>query len=269
MFDTERALIEYYDVVEDYSYRQLTYASDKFPAFSGLAQGLCKAINGSYLAGHWSSDFARSLLWYPDLECKHTQPYRAPSWSWAVTDGSIVYEKDPFESNKWTLQLLSHEISSKDIGNCYGEAISGHVVVKGLTKPFVRSKQLINEPIDEHEIGFGLFDEYDNIGVRKTLCRLSDDNNNDFILSVTTKIGPPYEWEVDYELFESSRYLALLVQVPESFDGEWTASHAKGLVLRKASKGDEEVYERVGFLNLNPPRLSWLQSWTRRTLKMI
>jgi hypothetical protein len=88
------------DGVANYTSRELTKSSDRFPALSGLAQAVIEATGDTYLAGLWRSDLCRGLLWsraYLDSAPEGTrhwaQPteleYRAPSWSWASISGPV------------------------------------------------------------------------------------------------------------------------------------------------------------------------------------
>lgn len=49
--------------VEEYSSRELTRASDKLPALSGLAHMVQASVGSQYAAGLWVNDFLRGLLW--------------------------------------------------------------------------------------------------------------------------------------------------------------------------------------------------------------
>lgn len=65
------------DIVTTYYKRSITYPSDRLPALAGIAQGLQNTLQGrekpggkwrpfpGYLAGIWSTDFKRGLLWSP------------------------------------------------------------------------------------------------------------------------------------------------------------------------------------------------------------
>lgn len=106
-------------VVEQFSNRKLSNASDKLPALSGIAKFLARESNDIYLAGIWKRYIFQDLLWrvspYDDdttvwinkeyiresesvRSCKRqstvTFPcsYRAPSWSWAALDGPVKFE---------------------------------------------------------------------------------------------------------------------------------------------------------------------------------
>jgi hypothetical protein len=104
--------------IEGYSRRHLTNSTDKLPALSGLAQNVFhpqRATGGNYLAGLWSNDILRQLLWengeqrlatfceanYIPLSSVRTirklsksTTYRAPSWSWVAYDGPIYNDRD-------------------------------------------------------------------------------------------------------------------------------------------------------------------------------
>ena len=86
------------DAVENYSARDLTSPSDRFPALSGLAKAFAGKTHDTYLAGIWRGDFHRGLLWHrsymgsaPARTLKWSRPseYRAPSWSWASLEGPV------------------------------------------------------------------------------------------------------------------------------------------------------------------------------------
>ncbi len=86
------------DAVENYSARDLTKPSDRFPALSGLAKAFVGKTNDAYLAGIWLGDFHRGLLWHrsylgsaPLRTLKWSRPsaYRAPSWSWVSIEGPV------------------------------------------------------------------------------------------------------------------------------------------------------------------------------------
>lgn len=86
-------------IVTNYSRLGLTRDDDRLPALSGLAQDFFSrpAQLGSYLAGLWERDLVRQLSWnrrqlakifHPNRSVAH---YRAPTWSWASTEGEIYY----------------------------------------------------------------------------------------------------------------------------------------------------------------------------------
>ncbi|CAK7201826.1 hypothetical protein SEUCBS139899_004541 [Sporothrix eucalyptigena] len=102
--------------VQEYSKRELSFEEDKLPAIGGLASWLAKETNDQYFAGVWKEHVFQDILWraYPReepstkweesarrqkdgplkvfLPLKQPSVARAPSWSWASVDGSIVFE---------------------------------------------------------------------------------------------------------------------------------------------------------------------------------
>ncbi|TGO61200.1 hypothetical protein BCON_0029g00430 [Botryotinia convoluta] len=145
--DVNQILLEYHgEMVADYCTRSLTFASDKFPAFSGIASlvhGELKHggyLNTVYLAGIWSSHLREGFLWYygktatssslnPD-----TNPisnYTAPSWSWASVNGKI----ENFFTKYLTPTHLDPILSSHNIvlasTNPYGAITTAELLIQG------------------------------------------------------------------------------------------------------------------------------------------
>ncbi|KAH8880519.1 HET-domain-containing protein, partial [Thozetella sp. PMI_491] len=85
----------WYELVSVYSRGGLTKTTDKLIALSGVAREIMPrlgATEGDYLAGLWRQDLLCGLLWKTPvtagLESRRvrpgaSQPYQAPSWSWA------------------------------------------------------------------------------------------------------------------------------------------------------------------------------------------
>jgi heterokaryon incompatibility protein (HET) len=88
-YGTEESIQVYnawYDLVSLYTKCELTIASDIFPAISGIASDIASATQDRYVAGLWTRDIHRGLLWSaPDstISKPDLRQYRAPSWSWA------------------------------------------------------------------------------------------------------------------------------------------------------------------------------------------
>ncbi|OCL01851.1 HET-domain-containing protein, partial [Glonium stellatum] len=109
--------IRWYHMVENYTSRNLTYSSDKFPAISGLARETQKMTSDEYLAGLWRNDLTTGLMWVPKEKRKldRASRYRAPSWSWAALDGPISYNAAICdEGQEFRLEVL--EVKVKPAG---------------------------------------------------------------------------------------------------------------------------------------------------------
>ncbi|KAI1762450.1 hypothetical protein GGR53DRAFT_468328 [Hypoxylon sp. FL1150] len=127
----------WYDLVGDYSRRDLTRQTDKLPALSGIAAVVGKLRpKDRYLAGLWSHDIIRGLSWFLDVQPTDRKLFTAyhrrqrnskpqpdstwppppsddtiPSWSWASFSGPIMhYGRD--WSKHWSDTMLPHLGSS-------------------------------------------------------------------------------------------------------------------------------------------------------------
>lgn len=121
-------------IVEQYSGRKLTYEKDKLPALSGLAQQMRYSPEDKYLAGLWRQSLPHGLFWFTSTRnAKRPKEYRAPSWSWASLDSSVVlymlkskYEVTPLA----TIKDAQVELTGMDpFGQVRGGwiALSGHI----------------------------------------------------------------------------------------------------------------------------------------------
>ena len=144
--DRKALLAEYYDLVRDFNSRKLTVPSDKLSAFSGVAQRVHGASGGHYLAGLWSEDIRAGLLWLKENRwADHVGPYRAPSWSWAVTDEQVIfYEPASGDEEAANMRLVAFDARLKDESNPYGEVVSAHIVVQGLTVELWRTFEVVD-----------------------------------------------------------------------------------------------------------------------------
>lgn len=103
----ESARNQWYEWVEDYSSRFMTFEKDKLPAMAGLENHYRteNCPDDTYLAGLWMHHLPGSLLWrlrrvrcsldelniFAAFHPRRPINYRAPTWSWASLDGDITY----------------------------------------------------------------------------------------------------------------------------------------------------------------------------------
>ncbi|KAF2101722.1 HET-domain-containing protein [Rhizodiscina lignyota] len=85
-----RMATEWYEMVFQYSRRNMSRESDKLPAMSGLARLWQQLLGEEYVAGLWKGDLIEGIA----FQCfggTHRRPeqWRAPSWSWASVDGIL------------------------------------------------------------------------------------------------------------------------------------------------------------------------------------
>ncbi|KAK0482437.1 heterokaryon incompatibility protein-domain-containing protein [Armillaria novae-zelandiae] len=133
---SERCMVR--DLLEVYTSRRLTKPRDRLIAFSGIVDHF-QAVwpDSKYIAGLWSHQLPEGLLWRRDSGDKpRPQRYRAPSWSWASTDGEItlvlagVRSRDhvvyPEMSYAYTNERVVCTVQLCDVQtNAYGEVTDG------------------------------------------------------------------------------------------------------------------------------------------------
>ncbi|KAF5575541.1 het-domain protein [Fusarium subglutinans] len=101
-YESNKGCRNWMNIVEVYTKRELTYALDKLPAISGVAETWAQALDDSYLAGIWLSHLPEALLWtsaQPQSQSKQPAEYVAPTWSWA----RLVVQVDWFDSTPTTI----------------------------------------------------------------------------------------------------------------------------------------------------------------------
>lgn len=89
--DTDARSI-WYNIVDSYSRREMSHASDKLVAISALARQLAKKTGERYFAGIWEYQMPSALVWQVVSDQRTREDlYRAPSWSWASREGAIEF----------------------------------------------------------------------------------------------------------------------------------------------------------------------------------
>ncbi|KAK3297829.1 heterokaryon incompatibility protein-domain-containing protein [Chaetomium fimeti] len=93
------------EIVRGYNKTTLTRPEDKLAAIAGVAKRVATKANDEYVAGIFRSQLPLGLCWAtgaPLWDQSGTSrgrsfegPYRAPSWSWASTEGELTFPRDP------------------------------------------------------------------------------------------------------------------------------------------------------------------------------
>jgi hypothetical protein len=96
-YSLDEALIDMglYSIVQEYTKRSLSYATDLLPTISALAGEVQKLTKATYLAGLWALDTPpqipiRSFLWYsvkPNTRANNGPP----SWAWSSVLGPVSH----------------------------------------------------------------------------------------------------------------------------------------------------------------------------------
>jgi hypothetical protein len=84
------------NIVASYSRCNITFSRDKLVALSGLAKLMQQESGIEYVAGLWRKNLESQLRWqrtHSPGRRERPAVYRAPSWSWASIDGSLMIPK--------------------------------------------------------------------------------------------------------------------------------------------------------------------------------
>ncbi|KAF9456985.1 heterokaryon incompatibility protein-domain-containing protein [Collybia nuda] len=155
--DAEGQLAKSWDtILQQYTACKLTNPEDKLPALSGVAEQFHRLWPQSrYVAGLWTHQFPATLLWGRDIRTARPIVYRAPSWSWAATDGRIVSGGLTGPSDVWDAapKFVESICEVKDVvidlqysGNPYGGVKSGRLVLNASISRAIWNTRDVREP---------------------------------------------------------------------------------------------------------------------------
>ncbi|KAM0186565.1 hypothetical protein ACHAPI_011645 [Fusarium lateritium] len=86
---------QWYEMVTQYSQKDLTRSEDRLPAIWALAQKFQEMTGDEYFSGLWRDDILTGLLFkrfQPRSGCHMVQTRCGPSWSWASTECRVEFE---------------------------------------------------------------------------------------------------------------------------------------------------------------------------------
>jgi hypothetical protein len=153
--NTAKLYAKWYAMLEDYTGRNLTYPSDRLPAFSGLATMMSDVVNDTYFAGLWESQIPYALLWVRHsripFERHQSRGDWAPSWSWASVS-CRVRQETPSEFTS-SVEIISIAAPPSGI-NRYGSVAEGRIEVKAVLMPITIDLQSIRKQMLADAHGF-------------------------------------------------------------------------------------------------------------------
>ena len=127
-------------LIERYSLRSMTYASDKLVALAGIADKFGDALRTKYVAGFWEDHMLEYLMWQPETGATRSSLYRAPSWSWASLDGMIAWDYDIVTGfgqsghRAYLCRILQCQVTLKNQLLPYGEVNGGHIELSAVMR---------------------------------------------------------------------------------------------------------------------------------------
>ncbi|KAK6063204.1 hypothetical protein SCUP515_12609 [Seiridium cupressi] len=125
---------EWTDIITQYTATNLSKASDRLPAISGIAKRYGESHGWTYMAGLWKEDLLNLLVWeVGGTPTRRPIPQKVPSWSWASVDSPVNFLR--LTRSRYLIEILSPDIS---VGlNPFGNPKSAKLVVKGPCLPAV------------------------------------------------------------------------------------------------------------------------------------
>ncbi|PVH70090.1 HET-domain-containing protein [Cadophora sp. DSE1049] len=153
------------DIVKRYTRCALTVPNDKIVDLSGLAKLYQDATGDDYIAGLWKSHILEGLNWYVLKPTKRAfSEYRAPSWSWAATDGAVGFNGS---HSLYLARFLDVQIVCSTLDPT-GQVYGGFIDLEAVVIPAIYSKEdsryfSCHLKIGDHNVGEALAYE-DNLG---------------------------------------------------------------------------------------------------------
>lgn len=288
-------LAHWYDCVRGYAHLELTYASDKLPALSGLAHGLRVPELGEYLAGLWEVDIFRGMCWFycvGGFEFKQEYTcYVAPSWSCMRARGEVAFldhldpdlqwdedERPPDSSSmemwnltqewkrKWRPRLISHHI---ELGTSdpHGKITNGWILIRAYCRKILVRQRLCLFTQWHSWYGDGRvhLDKMEN-GLTWRFDAI------DGFHGPHVRKEPPSDWALPWLDChgEVEEYIAVQInQAKTWYQGRYQLAFVL-LILSPIYQDGEKVYERVGILRV--PLIDeqiFHEKWQSQDLKII
>ncbi|KAF5500103.1 hypothetical protein CGCS363_v006201 [Colletotrichum siamense] len=102
------------DLIYDYTRCKLTKPEDRLYAVAGIAKLFQQMTGDRYLAGLWQKDLLHQLGWSAHFPApKLVESYRAPSWSWASTDGMV--NPNPLFNMESFVEIIDVDVQSRGV----------------------------------------------------------------------------------------------------------------------------------------------------------
>ena len=126
----------WHKLVEQYTKLNLTYESDIFPALSGVAKKMQRALDSKHLAGMWANTLLKDLLWHSESSLDNSRglwqrpsKWRAPTWSWASVRCPVAFI-DTYNGLDAVCSVKEAHCVCAGV-NATGEVAGAHLVLQG------------------------------------------------------------------------------------------------------------------------------------------
>ena len=225
-------------LVRQYTQCKLTKPNDKLVALSGLAQRIKEETGFTYHAGLWEQTILYDLCWFRSRSPEPRPPeYRAPSWSWASTEGVIndYLQLDYGEGTSFMADFSAVDVETQPSDTSKtGQFLAASLEIIGLPKELLSPLR----PFSYKTLFEGSYELYDGenyLGLFHPDFPLTEHDSQDLSLLPIIKLTVP-----------DPAYLSLS-RNPDKYPFKQAIC---GLVLTSgtiSNDGSEPCYRRVGF----------------------
>ena len=282
---------KWYDLVQKYTRRQLTFAKDKLPALSGLARQIHTLTKARYVAGLWighPTTIITCLMWTPVREDDDTKlvAYPAnngsPSWSWTSLVAEIEHLLDdldqPMVARPGLDPLFVSAKATPATSDPFGMVKGGKFVLDCWIHAYagVRTyhEMCKTAKVYDWAEGFGVVTSQDPDSPGADPFAIFDVDQPDDLWK--TAVGPSSEGDDDPSSTVSRAFYIAFTAYTNAFEDntELDYAHAKQcfLLLEKSSKGRAVTYRRAGIAITQDGTLFSLQEahgWTRQKITIV
>ncbi|KAL0264280.1 hypothetical protein SLS55_000227 [Diplodia seriata] len=242
-------------IVEKYSARKLTNATDRLVALKGLANEMQKISSTRCIYGVWADTLADGLLWFPLQPAERDRsPNDLPTWTWASTCHGVRYQK--IERAKRICRRL--RIAESD--DRVVEAI-------GWVKKLPHLRCLPDVTPKRQDSGFSFVSQNQGDAdprLTSVLASIESHLHDKFSSLSFDLTEHPFGWGLAYLIYDSGQQpvgwalldegrllnedvysLAVLGKEDKQFTNG-TYHHWILLFVHSGTEGDSEIYKRVG-----------------------
>lgn len=229
-------------LVKEYTACNLTVPGDKLIAISGIAKHIAALVEDDYVAGMWRRTLEGELLWQvtqSGLPGKTSRPaqYRAPSWSWASIDGSIL----PGWSNTVYSLIRVEEAHLEYLtGDVFGAVTRGWLRLRGP----LRQLRLVRKSRDR---GHGWEWDITLESVKVTAPEMS------LTVGPSYPTSPELHLDIFQEGFEEENandmLFAMLAQTVVVSEDKINDRRLEMLLLKLVDR-EKTIFERIGFAKI-------------------
>lgn len=134
-------------LLENYTKRSLTFASDRVEALRGIAAFLQRYQTDRYIPeyGVWERDLVFQLLWFsPDACFDEGRLASMPSWGWAATKNAKIWPPE-YCNNKWDSFPKAEEMPERLVITSAGHLlVFGHLGIKKSALSYVQGRDILD-----------------------------------------------------------------------------------------------------------------------------